>query len=251
MKLVTFNIRCDFDQDGINSFQYRSHLILQKIESEKPDVICFQEVLPHIAQWLKEHLVDYYVIGCGRDENLEDEQETIAYRKQSMDLLGMETYWLSLTPYEPGSRYKEQSICPRVCTDAVFMDLETKTIIRVVNIHLDHEGEEARILGIRQILEKLSSSKSFPHAKVILAGDFNALPNAEEIQEIKECGKFKDVTTKIEGSFHDYGRLLDPEKIDYIFIEKQLTCTSVERWMDVEKGIYLSDHYPICANIIT
>ena len=49
MKLVTFNIRCDFGQDGENNFEYRKDLILKKIAQEKPDMICFQEVLPHIA----------------------------------------------------------------------------------------------------------------------------------------------------------------------------------------------------------
>ena len=72
MKLVTFNIRCDFGQDGENNFEYRKDLILKKIAQEKPDMICFQEVLPHIAKWLKENLTEYYVIGCGRSRELGD-----------------------------------------------------------------------------------------------------------------------------------------------------------------------------------
>lgn len=54
LKLVTFNIRCDYDQDGANSFRFRKPVILKKLAEEKPDVICFQEVLPHVAAWLKE-----------------------------------------------------------------------------------------------------------------------------------------------------------------------------------------------------
>ena len=77
MKLVTFNIRCDFGQDGENNFEYRKDLILKKIAQEKPDMICFQEVLPHIAKWLKENLTEYYVIGCGRSPELRDEQHRI------------------------------------------------------------------------------------------------------------------------------------------------------------------------------
>ena len=46
LKLVTFNIRCDYDQDGANSFRFRKPVILKKLAEEKPDVICFQEVLP-------------------------------------------------------------------------------------------------------------------------------------------------------------------------------------------------------------
>lgn len=41
LKLVTFNIRCDYDQDGANSFRFRKPVILKKLAEEKPDVICF------------------------------------------------------------------------------------------------------------------------------------------------------------------------------------------------------------------
>ena len=30
LKLVTFNIRCDYDQDGANSFRFRKPVILKK-----------------------------------------------------------------------------------------------------------------------------------------------------------------------------------------------------------------------------
>ena len=124
MKLVTFNIRCDFDQDGENSFRFRKGLILKKLEEEKPDVICFQEVLPHVAVWLRENLKDYYVVGCGRSEELRDEQVSVAFRKEKLNLISMETFWLSPSPYEPASRYPAQSTCPRVCTEVLLEDLE-------------------------------------------------------------------------------------------------------------------------------
>ena len=68
MKIVTFNIRCDYGQDGDNNFCFRKPLILEKLQKERAHIICFQEVLPHVAAWLKEALSDYYVIGCGRRE---------------------------------------------------------------------------------------------------------------------------------------------------------------------------------------
>ena len=69
IRVVTFNIRCDYDQDGENSFRFRKDLILKKIEQEKPDILCFQEVRPHVAEWLKQSLKGYYVLGCGRSED--------------------------------------------------------------------------------------------------------------------------------------------------------------------------------------
>ena len=161
MKIVTFNIRCDCGEDGKNNFCYRKPLILEKIRKEQPDIICFQEVMPHVAVWLQEELTGYYVIGCGRSATLEDERVAIAYRADRMNLIGMETWWLSEEPYTPASRYPDQSICPRVCTEAVFAAQDTKQVFRVINAHLDHEGADAREKGLRQILEKLNREVFF------------------------------------------------------------------------------------------
>ena len=103
MKFVTFNIRCDFGQDGANNFIYRRPLILEKIRQEKPDIIGFQEVLPHVAAWLKENLTEYYIAGCGREKDLTGEAMIIAYRKERFQSVSLETFWLSPTPYMPGS----------------------------------------------------------------------------------------------------------------------------------------------------
>ena len=137
MKFVTFNIRCDFGQDGANNFIYRRPLILEKIRQEKPDIIGFQEVLPHVAAWLKENLTEYYIAGCGREKDLTGEAMIIAYRKERFQSVSLETFWLSPTPYVPGSRYPVQSMCPRTATDVVFEDMETGKVFRVINTHLD------------------------------------------------------------------------------------------------------------------
>ena len=185
MKIATFNIRCDYGQDGDNNFRYRKPLILEKLAEEKPDIVCFQEVLPHVAAGLKGALTGYYGIGCGRSETLEDEQAAIAYRRDAFNLIQMETYWLSDTPYVPASRYPDQSICPRVTTEAVFEELATKRVFRVVNTHLDHEGAGAREQGMRQIMEKLGRAALFADAPVVITGDMN---DSTEKKLVKKYG---------------------------------------------------------------
>ena len=186
MKIVTFNIRYDCGQDGINNFCYRKPLILQKIRQEAPDIVCFQEVLPHVAVWLKESLEEYYVVGCGRSETLEDEQTAIAYRKDVCNMIRLEVYWLSGTPYVPASRYPDQSICPRMCTEVVFQELATGKVFRVANTHLDHEGPEARKQGLRQILDRLEGEERYAGTPVVVTGDMNAWPGSETIAVLEE-----------------------------------------------------------------
>ena len=152
IKLVTFNIRCDYDQDGANSFRFRKPVILKKLAEEKPDVICFQEVLPHVAAWLKENLTEYTVVGCGRSETLEDEQMTVAFRTDRLNLINMETFWLSPTPMCRRADMKNSPSAPG-CVQKSWK-IFRKKVFRLCDIHLDHLGVQARTLGLSQILKK-------------------------------------------------------------------------------------------------
>lgn len=246
MKIVTFNIRCDYGQDGNNNFCFRKPLILEKLSREAADIICFQEALPHMAAWLREALQEYYVIGCGRSQLLEDEQMAIAYRPDRINLVQMETYWLSDTPCQPGSRYLQQSACPRICTEALFEELSAKQVFRVVNTHLDHESAMAREQGLRQIMGKLEKAELFPKAPVIIAGDLNAEPDSREMAVMKDYPLYTNVTQGIGITYHGYWHTEPPCCIDYIFT-KGFLCERVEKWEDEKDGVFLSDHYPLCA----
>ena len=79
MKVVTFNIRRDCDGGTLHSFENRKPLIREKILSEQADIIGFQEVLPHVGNWLEEALDGYCVLNCGRGAGFDDESESIAF----------------------------------------------------------------------------------------------------------------------------------------------------------------------------
>ena len=246
MKLTTFNIRYDCGTDGINNFSCRKPFILETIAREQPDVIGFQEVLPHVAVWLKENLKEYYVVGCPRCEDLSGEQVCIAFRPEKFNLMKMDTFWLSPTPYVPGSRYPEQSICPRTCTEVVLQELSSGKVLRMLNTHLDHEGSLARLLGVRQILSYLETVEFFPNAPVVLVGDMNAYPDSPEMELLRS--KFRDLTDGVEITFHNFGRG-DGCTIDYIYLQGGIAGTAPRKWDECRDGVYLSDHYPISSEL--
>ncbi len=250
MKVVTFNIRYDCGKDGKNNFCFRKPLILQKLALEHPQVVCFQEVLPHVARWLKESLPEYTVVGCGRSESLEDEQVSIAFHKDRFNLIQMDTFWLSPTPEIPGSRFPVQSPCPRVCTLALLEDLQGKKVFRVANTHLDHEGAPARRQGLRLILRRLQGADLFPDAPVIFAGDFNMPPDSGELDVFREFDGYENVTENIGVTYHGFGRAWRKTQIDYLFLKGAVRSLHAERWTDVRDGVYLSDHYPVCAELV-
>lgn len=248
MKLVTFNIRCDYGQDGNNSFCFRKPGILAAFGRERADVYCFQEVLPHVAAWLKEALPEYTVVGCGREDHLDGERVILAFRKARFDLMKMDTFWLSPTPLIPGSRYPDQSICPRTCTEAVLHDLAENRVVRVMNTHLDHEGEGARRAGLAQILAHEQAEDFFAGVPTVLAGDFNAEPASAELEPIRGCPEWHSAVPETWETFHDFGRRKNCT-IDYIFLKGDIRCTAAGRWTESENGVYLSDHYPVWAEL--
>jgi len=248
MKLVTFNIRLDWNRDGENNFCYRKDLIIKTIRSEMPDIICFQEVLPHVAVWLKESLKEYYIVGCPRETGFKGEQTCIAFLPYRFNLMKFDSYWLSPTPYVPGSRYEIQSDCPRVCAEATFHQLETDKVFRVINTHLDHVGHQARLLGVEQIIKKMKEEPFFPDAPCIFVGDMNAEPDSEEMIYVTEHTGMVDLTMDIGITYHGFMKDT-PVKIDYIFADPRIRCCSASRWEVREGNVFISDHYPVCAEI--
>lgn len=249
MKVVTFNIRGDFGVDGANDFCHRKPLILQKLAREQPDIIGFQEVLPHMAQWMRQSLPGYDIVGCGREADLTGEQMTVAFRRGKYQLIEMRTFWLSPTPLTPGTRYPEQSYCPRTVTALLLMESATGQVCRVVNTHLDHEGSVARRLGLEQLLRHLDAVDFLPDAPVVLMGDFNAAPASEELRVLHARPDYADATAGVGGTFHGFMTVTEPEQIDYIFVKGAKDLQPPVKWTDAADGVYLSDHYPVCVEL--
>lgn len=247
MKVCTFNLRTPVPNDGANYFPNRKQRILDCIRDEDPDIIGFQEAAVTTADWLREVLDGYTVIGCGRGKTLNDEASLIAYRKNAFEMISAETFWLSLAPSVWGSRYgADQSTCPRVATAAVLKHREAEKPFLFLNTHLDHKGSAARMYGSIQILQYVDKM-GLP---VVMTGDFNALPDAPEIKVIVDSKYhgIQDLTAEVGGTFHGFGQRLPNTKIDYIF--SNLPADPAESYAVQDEpadGVYISDHRPVIS----
>ena len=248
-KVVSFNLRCVWIGDGINSFIFRAGMIYDKIMREMPDVIAFQEMLSDHLELLKRMLPEYVFCGQFRSKNYTGEGLFTAIRKDAWDVIAHETFWISPTPYVAGSRFEGQSDCPRICVVTQIRHGKTGEMLRLYNIHLDHISDAARIRGIRCVFEKMEEfQKRLPLPSLVL-GDYNAQPDSETIRFCNDCKApvMFDVTKEIPVTFHAYGK--QSMKIDYIYVTEELKrafCAS-DIWTDEKEGIYLSDHYPVWA----
>ena len=255
IKVCSFNIRYDTQEDGINAFDSRKSLILDRFVACGADLVGFQEVLPHVRVWLEENLKMYSFAGCGRHKDLTGENALIGYRTDKFILVHLDTFWLSDTPHVPGSRFTtDQSNHPRICTSVVLQERDSGKLVRMYNTHLDHLGEMAKVQGMTQILTKINQDDSrWPDVPVILTGDLNATPDSAVYGQIKgfvsNGSVLKDLSETVGGTFHGYRPQSVLEKIDYIFTNCPADVSQSCCLKDEENGVYLSDHYPVVAHI--
>ena len=249
LKIMSFNVRVNTDADGINSFTNRRCRVKECIMNEKPDIIGIQEANDEMTEWMKKDLRSrYYIIGTGREKDLRGEGARIAYNKNKFDLVYLDTRWLSETDDIPGSRFSlDQSLCPRVYTVAEFVEKRTRKIFRVFNAHLDHEGEKARLCGAVQIISRIQKENQRLKCVNILTGDFNAVPGEASINTFD--AHLKELTRNVGHTFHEYGKR-PVEKcphIDYIYTDGKSAGEAYKVKDEPKDGVYVSDHYPICA----
>lgn len=249
IKVMTFNLRTDTPVDGINQFPERKDRIREVIMNEAPDLIGFQEARDHMREWLRDILTDYCVLGCGRDKNYFGESTVIAVRKNKFEIISMDNFWLSTNTEEPGSRFGiDQSGCPRITTCARLYNKELSEPFWFYNTHLDHKGSTARLLGATALMH--DTALRTRGEKYVITGDFNARPGAIEIEFMANAGA-SDMTSKLGGTFHGFGKLETKSKIDYIFtnaeyIEEESYVVEDEP----VNGVYISDHNPVCGTIV-
>lgn len=253
MKIVSFNLRCTWNKDGINSFLHRAGSILYKIDSEKPDVIAFQEGTEKNIDFLQRYLTDYDFLFHQREADYSGEGLCVAFRKKDFHLLNTYAFWLSETPAVPGSRFEEQSKYPRICHCTMLLRKEDRKRFCIYNLHLDHISESAKILGMRAALEHITEKQAADPLPFFILGDFNAKPGSETIAFCNEYQPLPivDLTKELPSTFHNFGKEDPGRKIDYIYTDLQTAALpqSISVWDDTADGIYLSDHYPICLQI--
>lgn len=243
MKLVTYNLRCMYRGDGINSFVHRGGLILDTIKEKKPDIICCQEAVPENVAFLRRYLApDYTVLFTQREKDLTGEGLAVAYRQDKCSLYGLEVLWLSPTPNQIATKFPGQSKHSRICQKLWFKNEKTGNSFKLYNLHLEELSEDVRVQQMALAMD-WAERETVP---AILLGDLNSTPNGKLWNSIRERG-FVELTQDIDISFHGFGKRDPGYKLDYFFAKPETAalCSDVHIWDACVDGIYLSDHYPI------
>ena len=203
---------------------------------------------------MRQNLPGYTVVGCGRKADYSDEAMTLAIRNETAELLGFEVFWLSPTPDQPGSRYAHQSECPRTCAAAIVNVQGMGGPIRIYNTHLDHLDPESRRLGLETGFAPDGGGCRPPSDAGGAAGGFQCRAGCPGTgsPEAKDpaaggCGtsrkRFPSPSITFTADRNPSAKLI------ISLSHRNWLAGKVERWMDSENGVYLSDHCPICAEL--
>ncbi len=249
MIIMSANVRCYTPTDMFRkSWFYRAHLLIDDINSVKPDIIGFQEVSFMHYAYLQDAMPDYDSEIAYRDKSILSEGCPIFYRTDQFEKIDSGSFWLSETPDVMSKSWGAAHY--RICTYIILKNISTGKEFVVFNTHLDHVSDEARVEGIKVVLNKIAELNNIP---AFLMGDFNAKPNSETILSTREY--FDDshniaAYTDEGPTYHKWGKQPNRERIDYIMISKDKSIVSEYRIVDnCHDGVYSSDHAPIYIKV--
>ena len=254
LDVMTFNIRLDAASDSVNAWPNRKADVGLMLRYYAPDLFGMQEVRPNQLADLSTILVGYGHVGVGRDDGRNaGEHCPIFYKEQRFKLLRHGDFALGPDTKTFGQKAWDASY-PRMATWVVLKDKESGKLLAYVNTHLDNDGHQARIEGIRLVIREMN--KLAPGLPLIVTGDFNCTEQ-QPLDELRSAGMIntREASPIVYGpawSFHDFGRLPIDQRdlLDYIFVSRDFQVKSYRVIGDKPDSHYLSDHCPVVSRIV-
>jgi endonuclease/exonuclease/phosphatase family metal-dependent hydrolase len=252
INLITYNIRFNNPNDGINAWPNRSEMVAALLQFHEAEIFGMEEALTGQIKDIEKQLPKIKHIGVGRDDGKEaGEFSPIFYDTTKFKLLDYGWFWLSETPDKPG--YGWDAHYNRICTWAKLKPSKGKTFL-YLNTHLDHQGDIARAESAKLILKKINelNNKHFP---VILSGDFNLTPETAPIKYIKQYLRdSKEISQEPpygpDGTFNNFEYTSKlPDRIDYVFVNEKVTVLKYGVLTDSKDNRFPSDHLPVFVKL--
>ncbi len=258
LNVMTFNIRLDLAADGENRWDARIPVVKSYMDTTAPDIAGMQEVLHHQLIDLQEMMPGYDYVGTGRDDGKTGgEYSPVFFRNDRFILRDNSQFWLSETPEVPGSRSWDAAIT-RIVSWAALEDRKSGELIYAFNTHFDHRGVQARLKSIELMSEKIKEIAG--DSPVIVLGDFNIRKESDDygfmIDTFSENNGLTNAelisrapVTGAESTFNGFRTDIEPRVIDFIFVDNNFGVSSYRVDEVMENGIFISDHWPVVAEI--
>lgn len=254
LKVMTYNLRYASALPP-HAWPERRPFMQALIERAAPDVFGTQEGLYLQLRELAAGLPGYEWIGLGRAGGSRDEFAAIFYRRDRLEPVEFDHFWLSDTPEVIGSITWGHTY-RRMVTWVRFRERQTGREFYFWNTHFDHQVEEARQKSAALIRDRLA--KLDPLIPLILVGDFNCnagQSRAYDIltQEAALTDTWKTATKRQNedlNSFNDFKPgVHNGERIDWILARGVIAVTQAAVVSYDEAQPFPSDHFPMTATV--
>ena len=251
LKVMTYNVRFASDEPP-NAWGARLPVAVEMLQQQRPDIFGTQEGLYRQIKDFETQLPGYDWIGLGRDGGSRGEFMAIFYRRERLEPLEFDHFWLSDTPDRIGSSTWGNTN-RRMVTWARFRDRPSSREFYCFNTHFDHEIQEAREKSAALLWERIQALDT--KLPIIVLGDFNAAARKNKVYELLVGeGRLNDVwfTAKEHGplfaTFHGYSPArVEGDRIDWILTRGPLRCERTEIVTFERDGQFPSDHFPVAA----
>lgn len=250
---MTFNLRYA-SATPPHTWAQRLPVVSELLQRSAPDLIGTQEGFYGPLRDIARDRPEFGWIGLGREGGSRGEFAAVFYRRERLEPLEFDHFWLSDTPEVVGSS-SWGNRCVRMATWVRFRDLQNGREFGFWNTHLDHESQLARERGAALIAQRVQERQG--ELPVVLVGDFNAQARANPAYDAFMNAGWSDSwfgATRRAGenfaSFHGYeAPVPDGPHIDWILTRGAVRAdeTRVENFE--LGGQYPSDHFPISATL--
>lgn len=252
--VATYNLPIvNNNPEEINAWPNRIGTIKGMVCFHEFDIFGVQETFINQLQDLCE-IEGFAYTGHGRDDGIDmGEHVAILYKTDRFDLLDSGDFWLSETPNKPSLGW-DATCCNRISSWGKFKDVKTNKEFFFFNVHFDHEGTRARIESAKLMVEKIQEiAQGEP---VICVGDFNSLPETEQIKTMQTFLKNSRLVSATppygpKGTWNafDFNSPLD-RLIDYIFVSSTIDVLKYGVLTDNVDCKYPSDHLPVVTKVV-
>jgi endonuclease/exonuclease/phosphatase family metal-dependent hydrolase len=251
VRVVTWNILCGSERGAPwsrHGWAVRKESLRSSLETTRPDILCVQEALPEQVESVARMLPGHRRVGVGRDDGRSSgEHCAIYFDSGRFQELNGGTFWLEEPIDEPPST---TVLGPkRICTWVRLRDERSGRCLRIYNLHL-YLTESARLESVRLILDRIASGDSTD--AVLVAGDFNATPDAPSRRLFDESGLSPSAELAGDSprtpTYQFYG--IRFRSLDEILVNHGWRVVS-RRVLDVKPGnTFPSDHFGVMADLI-
>jgi len=256
LRVMTYNIRLDVAEDGVNRWSNRRDQFIGQIALMHPAILGLQEVVPGQKADLQRAFPGFSFLGLPRETD--GEAANLAFDSNIFRLQSSGTFWLSRTPTVPSKGW--DAAYSRVATWAHLVRKSDGQRFIAVNTHLDNEGKQARLEGARQIARWIEANRA-SNELALVTGDFNTTPDSPPVMAFTAAplglrdSRLISKTPAVgpEGTWNDFKALplpADQMRIDFVMVDPKI---DVERYGVLawhgEGDRTASDHFPVVADL--